>query len=170
MTCGIYKITNTKNNKVYIGQSTNLKKRLNDHKSSLIRGQHRNYFLQNSVNKYGIENFKFEILTKSCTGLLDCIETSLIGKYKSLKLSLNIENGGNANKTIPQVSRIKMSKSKLGKKQHNNSSRSKKVVCIRSGIIWDSALEASNIYNIERSKLVKWLNGTSKNKSNLRYV
>lgn len=59
---GIYKITNLKNNKIYIGSSNNLKQRLRQHKSFLKLNEHCNKHLQSSYNKYGIENFKFEIL------------------------------------------------------------------------------------------------------------
>jgi group I intron endonuclease len=59
---GIYQITNLVNNKFYIGSSTNLYKRFHVHKSKLINKTHPNIKLQNSINKYGINNFKFEVL------------------------------------------------------------------------------------------------------------
>jgi group I intron endonuclease len=59
---GIYQITNLVNNKFYIGSSTNLYKRFHGHKSKLINKNHPNIKLQNSINKYGINNFKFEVL------------------------------------------------------------------------------------------------------------
>ena len=36
---GIYKITNTKNEKVYIGQSTNIEERWKQHKYSLTKSE-----------------------------------------------------------------------------------------------------------------------------------
>ncbi len=59
---GIYKITNIINNKFYIGSSINIFKRWLEHKDALIRNVHHCTYLQNSVNKYGIDNFIFEIL------------------------------------------------------------------------------------------------------------
>lgn len=59
---GIYKITNTKNGKFYIGSSVDLKKRRRDHFRELKNGIHCNERLQHSFNKYGKENFKFEII------------------------------------------------------------------------------------------------------------
>lgn len=59
---GIYTITNLVNNKIYAGQSINVLLRLQQHKTNLISNIHSNKFLQNSFNKHGIENFKFEIL------------------------------------------------------------------------------------------------------------
>jgi len=63
MNTGIYKITNLKNNKFYIGSSiSSLKKRLQHHKNKLENNIHKNNYLQNSYNKYGVDNFKFEII------------------------------------------------------------------------------------------------------------
>lgn len=60
--CGVYKITNTVNGKFYIGSSNNIKNRWRQHKSSLNDGNHGNVHLQNAWNKYGGQNFEFEIL------------------------------------------------------------------------------------------------------------
>ena len=58
----IYKITNIVNNKCYIGQAKNYEKRFKQHISALRKNKHENRFLQFSWNKYGEENFKFEVL------------------------------------------------------------------------------------------------------------
>lgn len=60
---GIYKITNRINRKIYIGSSINISKRLKEHLRCLLRNTHRNSKLQNAVNKYGIENFDFSVLS-----------------------------------------------------------------------------------------------------------
>ena len=62
MKSGIYKITNSVNNKFYIGSAVYFPKRFSRHKSDLIKNIHSNKKLQNSVNKYGLDNFKFEVL------------------------------------------------------------------------------------------------------------
>lgn len=59
---GIYKITNIINNKIYIGSSTDIKKRWHGHKYDLRKNKHCNTHLQNAWNKYGEDNFKFEII------------------------------------------------------------------------------------------------------------
>lgn len=59
---GIYKITNLVTNQVYIGQSILLKNRLINHRSRLKRGRHENSKLQRSYDKYGVENFSFDII------------------------------------------------------------------------------------------------------------
>jgi hypothetical protein len=61
---GIYKITNIKNNKVYIGSSENLYKRQIDHFGLLRRNKHHSIHLQRAWNRTlnPEESFKFEIL------------------------------------------------------------------------------------------------------------
>ena len=62
MTSGIYCIENLINGKKYIGQSADISMRLSKHKSELRGNYHINKHLQSSWNKYGEDNFKFEIL------------------------------------------------------------------------------------------------------------
>ena len=61
-TNGIYIIRNLINNKRYIGSSTNLALRWQNHRCQLNKNNHRNSKLQNSWNKYGAEAFAFEIV------------------------------------------------------------------------------------------------------------
>jgi len=60
--CGIYKITNLVNSKFYIGSSVAVNSRWNEHKSKLRRKIHVNPFLQKAWNKYGEDNFKFDVV------------------------------------------------------------------------------------------------------------
>lgn len=64
MNSGIYKIINIQNGKFYIGSANNLKRRKTEHFYYLKYNKHINKILQNSVNKYGINNFRFEILVQ----------------------------------------------------------------------------------------------------------
>jgi len=61
-TAGIYKITNTINNKCYIGSSVNIRKRCREHILKLLSKTHSNSYLQNSFCKYGECSFNFEVL------------------------------------------------------------------------------------------------------------
>jgi len=62
---GIYQIRNLQNGKVYIGSSKNIFTRWKRHLSNLKNKNHPNSHLQSSFNKYGINNFSFEILEET---------------------------------------------------------------------------------------------------------
>ena len=62
MKSGIYKITNTINDKYYIGSSKDIKSRFRSHKCVLKANKSASIILQNAVNKYGLENFLFEVI------------------------------------------------------------------------------------------------------------
>jgi group I intron endonuclease len=60
--CGIYKIENAANGKLYVGSTKCLRKRKNGHFSNLRRNVHHSMHLQNAFNKYGEDNLIFSIL------------------------------------------------------------------------------------------------------------
>ena len=60
--CGIYKITCTGNNKVYIGSSKDICSRWSHHLSDLRLGKHHSIYLQRCYNKYGEKSITFSIL------------------------------------------------------------------------------------------------------------
>jgi group I intron endonuclease len=62
MKSGIYLIKNIINNKVYIGSAINIDKRWKHHKKDLAKGKHHSCLLQRAWDKYGEQNFKFEII------------------------------------------------------------------------------------------------------------
>ena len=60
---GIYKITNTKNNKVYIGSSIDIEKRWQEHINSLKKNRHHSAKLQRSYNATSDKTvFNFELI------------------------------------------------------------------------------------------------------------
>lgn len=59
---GIYCITNIMDNRIYIGSCKNFKLRIKEHLNCLKRNNHNNIYLQNFVNKYGVESLKFHII------------------------------------------------------------------------------------------------------------
>jgi hypothetical protein len=60
--CGIYKITNIVNNKIYVGSAINISSRFKSHKRLLKNNKHFNNHLQSSYNKHGSSYFKYEII------------------------------------------------------------------------------------------------------------
>lgn len=61
---GIYKITNTLDNKIYIGSAHNITVRWNTHKRELRTNTHDNKYIQTVYNKIGDGNFLYEIIEK----------------------------------------------------------------------------------------------------------
>lgn len=68
---GVYEIKNKINNKRYIGSTImSFTKRLEHHRCLLRNGTHKNTHLQRAWNKYGEDNFEFnilEVVDKCCT-------------------------------------------------------------------------------------------------------
>lgn len=89
MTSGIYKITNLVNTKVYIGSAINTKRRWLEHSSLLFLQKHFNCRLQAVWNKYGKENFTFEVVEY-------CEKNCLVSREQYyLELSESVKNGYN---------------------------------------------------------------------------
>ena len=51
-----------------------------------------------------------------------------------------------------------------------SSSNSKKIIDINTGIIYNSAIEVSNIFNINKNTLKGYLLGNRKNKTTFKYL
>lgn len=123
--CGIYKITNVTNNKVYIGSSANLKSRKYTHFHALKNNLHVNKHLQSAVIKYGIENFKFEVMLY--LEKLDCkvkLREDLLN-YENLELSKYKKEDGSIDQSKCYNSRI-YAESNLGIKLYTPSDETKK--------------------------------------------
>lgn len=130
--CGIYKITNKVNGKIYIGQSINIKARWRDHISSLNRGDSRCTLLQRAWNKYGgEENFSFEILELCSEDMLDEVEIKYIEMYDTCNVGYNIEYGGNENKCLSAETRQKIGDANRGR--HHSEESKKKMSEARTG-------------------------------------
>lgn len=97
---GVYKITNTVNGKIYVGESLDIMKRWKSHKYDLAKGKHHSYKLQADYNKYGADVFKFEIictLDESIPNFIDkfiliYLESEGISYYHSISKGYNIVN------------------------------------------------------------------------------
>jgi len=86
----IYIITNIKNEKIYVGQTHDLRKRWNEHKRKLNNNVHVNIHLQRAWNKYGAKNFKFLILEYCDIEQLNEREQHYINIYMSKNICYNI--------------------------------------------------------------------------------
>lgn len=88
---GIYKITNKINNKVYIGQSTNIFNRWNEHR---YKAKTEDKPLYKAFKRYGIENFTFEIIEECPIIKLNEREIYWIKYYDSYNHGYNLTPGG----------------------------------------------------------------------------
>ncbi|WP_079708095.1 GIY-YIG nuclease family protein [Paraliobacillus ryukyuensis] len=90
---GIYKVTNLINGKMYIGQSTNIKKRFTSHKNAINRsdddprGQGPLY---DDMRNYGVENFSFEVMEECSKNELNEKEEYYISFHNSVDDGYNI--------------------------------------------------------------------------------
>ena len=135
---GIYKITNLVTRDYYIGSAVNLNSRKRTHFSNMNLGKHPNKHLQASCNKYGIDNFQFEVLAKCPKEYLLKLEQFFIdilkptfNKRKKVNSNLgmvlteehkrkisesNTNNPKRIGKKLSEEQKEKMRQAKLGKK------------------------------------------------------
>lgn len=137
---GIYCIRNKINDKRYIGRSLEMQRRWEMHRKELNSNTHKNDYLQNAWNKYGEDNFEFEILELCEADRLDELEIHYIKKYGTFnnkEKGYNLQSGGNFSKAS-ESTRKKISESnkgrKLKKEQIEKISNTRKITKTSTGI------------------------------------
>lgn len=112
---GIYCIKNILSNKMYIGQSLNVKKRIKDHFRKLPKGTDECSCLQRAYSKYGNDIFEVFILEYCSSSDLNEKEKYYINKYNTkIPNGYNLTNGGNG------LSGYKWSEESIFKKSGKN--------------------------------------------------
>lgn len=117
----IYKYTNKITGKTYIGQTNNLQKRYNGHKSEAYNPNAPGYNLpfHCAIRKYGMENFSYDILEEIADGesqdFINNREIYFIGYYHSLvnENGYNLTIGGDGCPKPPLTYKEKLKRSKL---------------------------------------------------------
>lgn len=96
----IYKITSP-TNKIYVGKTYDLRKRINCHKSCVRKGS--NIILHNSIRKYGWDAHRLEVIEEVDDGKLNEREIYWIKEFKTYcyenKVGLNMTKGGDGQRT-----------------------------------------------------------------------
>ena len=114
---GIYMIKNKLNNKIYVGQSSNIENRWWKHKSFLNKNTHHNKRLQEDWNKYGKENFMMKILEECPNSLLNEREIYWINHFNSFENGYNLNIGGTGingyKHTFDEIFRMRLIKSPM---------------------------------------------------------
>lgn len=200
---GIYKIISP-TNKIYIGQSLNIKKRFNSYKNLHCKSQIKLY---HSLKKYGYINHVFEIIEECEFDNLNERERyyqdlyDVLNQIKGLNCKLTETNDksgklsretcikigiAHKDKIITNEQRENMSKGHKNRivsdnqkllmkiNYHNQIKKlgnpnSKKVICIKTGKIWNTIKECAENINLNKSHLAKCLKGFYKNKTTIRY-
>lgn len=115
--CGIYKIENKINGKVYIGQSVDIWKRISAHKSHAFDKNNihaYSLYLYTAMRKYGLDGFTYSLIEQCPKEMLNEREQYWISYYKSNERDrgYNMSDGG-TNKYIKSMT----SKSNISEKK-----------------------------------------------------
>lgn len=94
MITGIYKYQNKINGKIYIGQSQDIERRFQQHLYDAEKRPMESTGIDLAINKYGIENFTFEIIERCRVEELDDKEIFWINFYNSYADGYNQSPGG----------------------------------------------------------------------------
>lgn len=181
---GIYKITNTENGKVYIGQSKDLKHRKACHFFDLKNNRHNNAHLQRAYN-INPNVFTFEVLCECKIEDLNDLEIFFIKKHNACddKYGYNIAQGGNCAQSVSEETKKKISQSKIGNtimrgrklsaewRQHLGEAQPhrKRIECVETGQIFDSFADAARKTKLNRTKIVSVCTGKRKTTGGLHF-
>ena len=176
---GIYYIKNIINNKIYVGQSIDIKTRLYRHKNDL-RNNRDSRHLQNSYNKYGEDNFEFVLLMECPVEELDFWEKYYIKLWNTnnYDFGYNLDGGGSTSRLMSEETKFLMSMSRMGhevsaetrakiSQNHkdvsgSNHHRCRPIYCPELDEEFWGAKEAQNKYNIDASSIIKVVKGKKK--------
>lgn len=128
MTIGIYAIYNRIDNKIYVGKSKNIEKRIKGHfaglRSEYFNSKTVNRYLFNAFKKHGEENFKWKIL-HAIDELDEVLLSELELHYMDLYQSYNQEFGYNLRRDsstgmiVHEQTRLLISENNMGENNPN---------------------------------------------------
>lgn len=181
---GIYKITNKNNGKVYIGQSIDISHRKSCHEYDLKNNRHKNIYLQRAYNMEP-DAFSFEIICYCNEEDLDELEMFYINKYNSADshYGYNLDKFARGTGRKSEETKKKMSEVKKGNtamcgiklseewKRHLSEAQphKKKIICIETGIIYESFADAARKTGLNRTKIVSVCTGKRKKTGGLHF-
>ena len=148
---GVYTITNLIDGKIYVGKAKNVRMREQGHFSALRKNKHVNKHLQSAFNKYGEENFVFELLEEHSEEFMSSFECYWVNMLNTIddKYGYNIRyvNHENSGKR-PKESVEKQSKALKEWHKVNVNPKSKKVICLKTGKMFNTIKEVAILLNI----------------------
>lgn len=143
---GIYKYTNKINNKVYIGQSINIKRRIKEHNNRAFTNGNSDFnsLLSRALRKYGLDNFAIEVIEECSKEELNEKEKFYIAQYNSCNhnYGYNIQLGGDSN--LGRTGKLTFEELELLTWELENTDISQKELAIKYGIT-DQSVSDINI-------------------------
>lgn len=117
----IYRILNKINGNCYIGSSLNVEKRYKHHLSTLRHNSSRCSILQKAFNKYGEDNFEFQVILCCKPEYRLYYEQQLIRELNSqYNVFTNVSDSPLRQFTFTEQSKLKMSIAHKGKNYQNS--------------------------------------------------
>lgn len=181
---GIYKITNTENGKVYIGQSRDIGHRKSCHEYDLRNNRHKNIHLQRAYN-LNPSVFTFEVICTCAEEDLNALEEYYIKKYNCLddRYGYNLDAAARGVGIHSEETKQKISRSKIGNqamkgiklseewKRHLSEAQphKKRIKCIDTGEVYDSFADAARKTGLNRTKIVSCCTGKRKRTGGYRF-
>lgn len=160
----VYGIKSKITNKIYIGSTKHIQRRLMKHFNELFHNRHRATKLQEDFNKYGFDSFDIIIYDTNTNNLLE--------KEKELQISIGINNLYNRKISgywVDEEYRNKLANS--SKDTHKTKEYREKMSKLKTNKIaqyylngefikiWDSAIEICNTLNYTKSVILSCCNG-----------
>lgn len=135
-TC-IYSISNTINNKIYIGQTVNLRSRVSDYRNATHRQKYIKRLLGADMLKYGDDNFVMTIVEECKPSQLDEREEYYISKFNATNPSKGYNILASSSKVNSVESRKRKSLSHMGLKESASTKRKKSnmIMAIQNDIL-----------------------------------
>lgn len=123
---GIYKIQNKINGKIYIGQSNDIERRFQEHKT---KGSSSRIPLDVEIQKYGKDNFSYEVIEETSIERLNEAEEFWIQNFNSIENGYNCSKGGNQHSIGENNGRSKLTEKDVVeiRKAYNNHEKQRDV-------------------------------------------
>lgn len=153
---GIYALSSTTANKMYIGKTTDFEARIGTHVRALKIGKHKNHALQAHYNKHG-EDFMYIMIRQMPDATSDDLKQAEAAEIKSHPRNLLFNDYHNRE---PQV--------KLWRPRKRTTGRF--VMNLETNEVFESIQQAAESINITRTYLSSMMSGRFPNKTKMVYV
>ena len=120
----VYEIKCLVNGAVYIGQTKDYRRRIREHKYSLMKGTHRNKQMQADYDEFGADQFSAVVLFSGSDNM-DELELECIQSARNNGICYNVFSGGTVGYTANQAFRNRISEVHKGRVDSDETRRRK---------------------------------------------